>query len=472
MADHVEPTPLDVFGSYVAYGLAKQPTGIDDSVVVDIAAALNSNDPARRQAAATQLAAMSDADRASVLARLPLASAKSERLISMPTRGVFAEGKLGHCNVSEQIDETRFWKWEEHPIPIEAPTISPVTPISPSPQAVAAAPTSFPQPIINIAAPASLPEPGGLAAALSLLGTPNIFRDMSGRTEVVDLLKKLSDNSISIAEAANKARDIQAKYGTELDKQQKDYDKAAGELAFKAKEAEAAREPPAPGTKQAAEVRKAEVEAAVQQAEAAKHLPEAMRPQVLAAAAQSLAGNPVKAKVVTFKAQAFDKKQPLEGEFSLTVRDMGAQRDVVAENKIAATFGKSVSFTEADPVVKAAVKRLGPATVKILGKTITFPQAEVNAGNDTHAVGPSHKVIDVALIQGSSQIAFKADSHNSAVTKLMAQWGTPLGVAEEVVKDILVDYEAKHDIIHIAGQESDYKLDLPVQIYELSITSR
>ncbi len=34
-----------------------------------------------------------------------------ERLITLPTRGVFAEGKLGHCSVSEIIDNTRFWKW-------------------------------------------------------------------------------------------------------------------------------------------------------------------------------------------------------------------------------------------------------------------------------------------------------------------------------------------------------------------------
>ena len=121
MDDHVDPTPLDVFGSYVAYPLAKRLTGVDDTVVVDIAAALNGNDPARRQWAAERLAAMSDADRQSVLERLPLASAKSERLNSMATRGVFAEGKFGHCNVSEEIDNTRFWKWDEHPIPIEAP---------------------------------------------------------------------------------------------------------------------------------------------------------------------------------------------------------------------------------------------------------------------------------------------------------------------------------------------------------------
>ncbi len=218
MADHVDPTPLEIFGSYVAFPLAKQPAAVDDTVVVDIAAALNGNDPARRQWALDTLAAMNEQDRQTVLERLPLASAKSERLTSMATRGVFAEGKLGHCNVSEEIDNTRFWKWEEHPIPIEAPDINPVTPIQPQPQQITAAPTAFPQSLVNIVNPSPAPDPAGLGAALALLGTPNIFRDMSGREEVADLLKKLSDNSIAIAEAANRAREIQGKYGTNLDK--------------------------------------------------------------------------------------------------------------------------------------------------------------------------------------------------------------------------------------------------------------
>jgi hypothetical protein len=74
---------------------------------------------------------------------IALASSRSERLITLPTRGVFAEGKLGHCNISEEIDNTRFWKWEEHPIPIEAPGINPVTPIQPQPQQVTATPTTI-----------------------------------------------------------------------------------------------------------------------------------------------------------------------------------------------------------------------------------------------------------------------------------------------------------------------------------------
>jgi protein involved in polysaccharide export with SLBB domain len=215
MSDYVEPTPLEVFGSYVAYPLVKQVSTIDDTVVVDIAAALNGNDPALRQRAIDQLAAMSDADRQFVLDRLPLASAKSERLITLPTRGVFAEGKLGHCNISEEIDNTRFWDWQSSPIPIQAPNIGTIQPVTPTPQQQpGTTPTTFPSSLVNIVNPTAAPDPVGLAAALTLLGTPDIFRDMSGRQEVADLLKKLSDNTIDIAEAANRAREIGSKYGS------------------------------------------------------------------------------------------------------------------------------------------------------------------------------------------------------------------------------------------------------------------
>lgn len=215
LAEHVDPIPLEVFGHYVAYPLAKQPLQITDQArIVELAASLNSSDPARQQWAQEKLASLTEAERADVMKNIALASSRSERLITLPTRGVFAEGKLGHCNISEEIDNTRFWKWEEHPIPIEAPGINPVTPIQPQPQQVTATPTAFPQPLVNIVNPSPAPDPTGLTAALSLLGTPNIFRDMSGRQEVADLIKHLADKTIEIADAANRARGIQAKYGS------------------------------------------------------------------------------------------------------------------------------------------------------------------------------------------------------------------------------------------------------------------
>lgn len=218
----VEPTPLEVFGDYVAYPLANR-SDESDAIIVDIAAALNGNDPNRRQWATSKLAALSEGERENMLELIELASTKSERLITVPTRGVFAEGKLGHCNISEEIDNTRFWKWEEHPIPFEAPDINPVNPIQPQPQQTTAQPTAFPQSLVNIVNPAPAPDPTGLASAMNLLGQPNIFRDMSGRQDVAEFLKRLSDNTIGIAEAANKARELQAKYGTELDKNEKGF---------------------------------------------------------------------------------------------------------------------------------------------------------------------------------------------------------------------------------------------------------
>ena len=169
--DHIEPKPLDVFGSYVAYPLI----GVPDVPV----------DP----------------------------QARGERLVTFPTRGVFAEGKLGHCNISEEIDNTRYWQWEQHPIPVEAPGINPATPVTPKPEAptTGTTPTTFPAPIITIAQPTAAPDPHGIAGALTALTASNIFRDMSGRAEIADLLKKLSDNSISIAQAGEKAKEIQNK---------------------------------------------------------------------------------------------------------------------------------------------------------------------------------------------------------------------------------------------------------------------
>jgi hypothetical protein len=133
----------------------------------------------------------------------------NERLITLPTRGLFAEAKLGHCNASEEIDNTRFWDWQTSPIPHLAPEIAPVTPVTPQPQQQNLQPTAFPQSLVNIVNPPSEPDPTGLAAALNVLATPNIFRDMSGQALVEDLLKKLSDNTISIAQASNMARQIQ-----------------------------------------------------------------------------------------------------------------------------------------------------------------------------------------------------------------------------------------------------------------------
>jgi hypothetical protein len=145
-----------------------------------------------------------------------------ERLISFPTRGVFAEAKLGHCNVAEEIDETRFWRWDEHPLPFMASDIAPVVPIQPTPQALPLTPSPLPSPVATIQQPTALPQPSAMAEALKLLSTPSIFRDMSATKEIGALLGDLIQGSVDMAEAAVKAKDIKATMDTALDKQARD----------------------------------------------------------------------------------------------------------------------------------------------------------------------------------------------------------------------------------------------------------
>lgn len=174
--DLVENRPLEVIGDYVAYP-SSSPAW--DAVIEGSPRRAGLADP------------------------LP-----DERLVTLPTRGVFAEAKLGHCNASELIDNTRFWDWQQSPVPHLAPEIAAVQPVTPQPQQQSLQTTPFPQSLVNIVNPPAAPDPAGLAAALGVLATPNLFRDMSGQAQVADLLKKLSDNTISIAEASSVARQL------------------------------------------------------------------------------------------------------------------------------------------------------------------------------------------------------------------------------------------------------------------------
>ena len=42
----------------------------------------------------------------------------------VPTGGVFAEAVLGRSNAAELLDATRFWNWQDSPIPLQPPEIA------------------------------------------------------------------------------------------------------------------------------------------------------------------------------------------------------------------------------------------------------------------------------------------------------------------------------------------------------------
>ncbi|MFC4256647.1 hypothetical protein GRI97_18215 [Altererythrobacter xixiisoli] len=129
-----------------------------------------------------------------------------EQLLTLPTRGVFAEAKLGHCNASEIIDSTRFWDWQTSPIPDAGPQISPVSLDSRTDGAEeGATPTPMPASLINIVNPSAQPAPTGLGAAASLLGSLGAFRDQSGMPQLGSFLETLANNTTSMTNTAMQA---------------------------------------------------------------------------------------------------------------------------------------------------------------------------------------------------------------------------------------------------------------------------
>jgi hypothetical protein len=128
-------------------------------------------------------------------------------ILSLPTHGVFAEAMLGHCNACEVRDVTRFWNWEESPCP-PAPTIQGITP-GPQGQAPTIEPAALPSPVVQVMQAPAVPDPTGLAAALTLMGRSDIFRDMSGVGELQTLLSGLASGAVSLAQARDMAKAVQ-----------------------------------------------------------------------------------------------------------------------------------------------------------------------------------------------------------------------------------------------------------------------
>lgn len=128
------------------------------------------------------------------------------RRISLPTKGVYAESVMGKCNACEEKDESRFWRWEESPIPD-----SPNTQILPMDTGTRRAdpgnlqPKDFPTPVVNIQNAPNAPDPTGLQAMLQLIGKGDSFRDLTG----------LNQNQLNALATFQKTLDTAQAFGKE-----------------------------------------------------------------------------------------------------------------------------------------------------------------------------------------------------------------------------------------------------------------
>jgi hypothetical protein len=101
--------------------------------------------------------------------------------ISMPTRGIYAEAIMGQCNSCEEKDESRFWRWEESPIPDSPNTqILPINTDTRRADPGDLQPKDFPAPIVNIQNAPNAPDPTGLQSILQLIGKGDSFPDLTG----------------------------------------------------------------------------------------------------------------------------------------------------------------------------------------------------------------------------------------------------------------------------------------------------
>jgi hypothetical protein len=145
--------------------------------------------------------------------------APKEDWVPLPSGGVFAEAVLGRSNSAEKLDITRFWNWQDSPIPILPPEISPLTAGGKdNPPTTSTAPLEGS--IVNIVNPPSLPDPAGLAPLYNAIANGNMFRDMSGLAQTAALaqaaLQAAQAGAVDATSAAGQAQQVAATQLTEF----------------------------------------------------------------------------------------------------------------------------------------------------------------------------------------------------------------------------------------------------------------
>lgn len=119
----------------------------------------------------------------------------TKRLVSLPTRGVFADVFLSCCNATEKRDVERMID-EDQKCECGAPEIAPITAGTRASRSDTT-PADFPSSLINLQTPPALPAPSGLTSALGVLGTPDIFRDLSRGAELLQFINNATKEAFT-----------------------------------------------------------------------------------------------------------------------------------------------------------------------------------------------------------------------------------------------------------------------------------
>ncbi|MFV0459226.1 MAG: hypothetical protein ACK5MT_10730 [Actinomycetales bacterium] len=103
--------------------------------------------------------------------------------VVLPSEGVFAEAVLGQSNSAEKIDITRFWNWQDSPIPILPPQMGEVSTASRARDVAVAPPLDFSEALVALKDQKLLVEEADEAAVLAALQSaapPDSTSQLSG----------------------------------------------------------------------------------------------------------------------------------------------------------------------------------------------------------------------------------------------------------------------------------------------------
>ena len=175
LAQVVDPTPIDVSGNFLIFRMPWEARDLVDLSPQEIADATAGENGSR--SALTAL--LADTDWVQWVTRHADYRSTVEDLVPLPSGGVFAEAVLGRANSAEKLDITRFWNWQDSPIPLQAPDIAALQAGSRA-RDDTTTPSGFAAPVVAFNNPPSLPDPAGLSGVLGAVANGNLFRDMSG----------------------------------------------------------------------------------------------------------------------------------------------------------------------------------------------------------------------------------------------------------------------------------------------------
>lgn len=193
VVNQIDPNPIMVAGNYLVF---RMPGYVE---AVGVAAPTSPEAENSPEALARKNWKSWLNDRGLVLG----AATASEQIVPVSTGGVFAEAVLGRSNSAEKLDATRFWNWQDSPIPLQPPEIAAIQMESRA-QPVDATPGQLGAPVLNILNPTTLPDPTGVGSIIGAIQNGNMFRDMSGLAATAGLAQSLSSNATSAGTEAGR----------------------------------------------------------------------------------------------------------------------------------------------------------------------------------------------------------------------------------------------------------------------------